>query len=634
LRARGASRGQVLVIVALGITALFAFAGLAFDIGRFYSERRFLQNAADAAALAAATALIRGESDADADAEARDVLTRNFVGSPNGSSPSLPSVTPVYDTGYPGWPEHLQNGILIDTNEVRVAIESQVDYTFGRAVGLSQNRIGVSARAKLIGDLVPIAARHYVNAPGPWTGAAYPCGNDQSRFMDLIATVDTACLGTETDASLRVTPSLGMDFDALNPNNDTAHHGPIVALVGEGASPSNAADFRGFVNLDIRNFDNDSSNLFYNGVTSADRENELKDFEAAWVVTGYPGPDFPVVSMPPDPNDQVAILSGNSAGVVIDTMSKRYLPGDEVLVLVYSGTVMTIPDFAYSVANTVSIGTTQNRDGAVSMSATKNKSFAGTVQTTAFKDWGDSFNPYGGTLAPLTFTPDPLTPPTTVTWATFNTTAAPAGIYTVWIQAHSPSPYLKDHYYPVAINVGSVTRDFTTSSSNLVIQAAATGDTATGSMTFGTTSNSSTAFGGTVNLTVEGGPALNGVLPTGIGAISVTPSSFVLNRSGSQTVSLTINTGSLAPGQYPLTVRATGTNQDGKRVTRLIPVSVTVATGTTSNAYIDILGFTVFRISSVDSNTIYGYAVSGVYADQNDPELRRGQVARLVPWTD
>ena len=48
------SPGQVLVLFALGITVLFAAAGLAFDVGRFYSERRFLQNAADAAALAGA----------------------------------------------------------------------------------------------------------------------------------------------------------------------------------------------------------------------------------------------------------------------------------------------------------------------------------------------------------------------------------------------------------------------------------------------------------------------------------------------------------------------------------------------------------------------------------------------------
>ena len=52
---------------------------MAFDVGRFYSERRFLQNAADAAALAAANALIRGERAPQADARAREVLAQNFT---------------------------------------------------------------------------------------------------------------------------------------------------------------------------------------------------------------------------------------------------------------------------------------------------------------------------------------------------------------------------------------------------------------------------------------------------------------------------------------------------------------------------------------------------------------------------
>ena len=77
-RRSAGQRGQVLVIFAISITVLFAAAGLAFDVGRFYSERRFLQNAADAGALAIANALIRGDTQAQAIAQGQDVLTRNF----------------------------------------------------------------------------------------------------------------------------------------------------------------------------------------------------------------------------------------------------------------------------------------------------------------------------------------------------------------------------------------------------------------------------------------------------------------------------------------------------------------------------------------------------------------------------
>jgi hypothetical protein len=68
-------------------------------------------------------------------------------------------------------------------------------------------------------------------------------------------------------------------------------------------------------------------------------------------------------------------------------------------------------------------------------------------------------------------------------------------------------------------------------------------------------------------------------------------------------------------------------------VTHLLQLWVDVATGGGGNEdYIDIVGFAVMRVASMDSNTISAYAITPVIADMNDPQLRRGQVARLVPW--
>ncbi|HEX5825260.1 MAG TPA: pilus assembly protein TadG-related protein, partial [Candidatus Limnocylindrales bacterium] len=447
-----AERGQVMVVFALALTVLLAAAGLAFDVGRFYSERRFLQNAADAAALAAANALIRGDTVAEADDEARAILTRNFMTSPSGVTPSLPPTTPVYLSGHAGDPSYLINGILISGNEVRVAVQNPVNYTFGRIVGLTSNSIGGQGRTETKGDMLPIAVRHFINAPGPTSGAVSPCDGDTRDFQDLVSTADTACLGTETNGTLRTAPSRGADFNAANPNDDPSHHGPIISLVGQGSQASNSSSFRGFIALDIRNFQSATSNVFYDGVTAGTNANTLKSLTAAYVGTGYTGPEFPPATTPPDPNDQVAIMDGNSSGIIIDAVDDRYVAGQEILAAVYSGTVMTIPDFSLTVAGTVPINATQNRNGAVTMSATKNAAFTGTIITSAFPDWGDPANPYGTTLSALTFTPQPATPATTITWATFNATpAAPVGIYTIWIQGHSPSPYLTDHYYPVAI---------------------------------------------------------------------------------------------------------------------------------------------------------------------------------------
>jgi Flp pilus assembly protein TadG len=632
-RRRQQDRGQVIVIFALSLVALMAIAGLAFDIGRFYSEKRFLQNAADSGALAIANALIRGENATVAEAEGRDVLTRNLASSPTGT-PALVATTPQYATGHAGDPVYLTSGVLITSGgDVRVAIKSDVTYTFGRVVGLGTAVVSGQARVASKGDLLPIAVRHFVNAPGPFAGAVAPCDGNMNHFQDLVATENTSCLGSASDRSLRSTPNPGAAFNASTPDDDPVNHGPIIALVGQGATPSNSASFRGFVSLDIRNFQYQSppSNVFYNGVTAGTNANTLKAMEAGWVAAGYPGPDFPPAVIPPDPNDQVAIIDGNSSGIIITEIDDRYNPGEEILAAVYSGTVQSIPDFAYAVASTATINTNQNRNNSITMSVTKNASFTGVVDTSAVPDWGDPGNPYGTTLAPLTFSPSFLTPNGTVTWTTFQTSGAPQGVYTVWIRGHSSDPVLLTHYYPVGIAIGNVNRDFTTSS-GATVSLGATGTTGTAPVTISTTNNNGTFFGGNVALSLEGGADDLGVLPTGIGALSVSPSTITLNKGTSTTATISINGGTLGPGVYSLTLRVTGTNSNSQVVTRLVPVTLTIATASTSNEYVDILGFATFRITGTDSNAIYGYAISGLYADMNDPALRRGQVARLVPW--
>jgi Flp pilus assembly protein TadG len=638
-RRRETSRGQVIVIFAVSLVVLMGMAGLAFDIGRFYSEKRFLQNAADSGALAVANALIRGESAADAEAEGRDLLARNLAGSPTGTAATV-ATTPQYETGHAGDEAYLNSGILIDSSgNVRVAIKSNVGYTFGRVVGLGSAVVGGQARVATKGDLLPIAVRHYINAPGPHPAPVVPCDGNPSHFQDLVSTAERSCLGSMTDASDRRVPQPGAPFNSLVPDDDPVNHGPIIALVGQGASPSNAASFRGFVALDIRNFqyDSPSSNILYNGVTSGMTANEIKDFEAAWIAEGYPGPDFPPVISPPDPNDQVGIIDGNSTGVVIDQIDTRYNPGDEILAAVYSGTVQSIPDFAYTVATTATINTNQNRDNAISMNVTKNASFSGVVETSAFPDWGDPGHPWGTTLAPLAFTPSPMTPNGSVAWSTFQTSGAPQGVYTVWVQGHSSDPVLLDHYYPVGIAVGSVNRDFSTSS-GATVALPTTGSTGSTTLTVGTTNNNGTFFGGDVTLSMEGGADQLGVLPPGIGPVGVSPSTITLAKGVSQTVTITVDGGTLAPDVYLLTLRVTGTNSAGQPVTRLVPITLTVATASTTTEYVDILGFATFRItctpntSGCPANAVLGYAISGTYADMNDPALRRGQVARLVPW--
>ena len=642
-------RGQVIVLFALALMALMAAAGMAIDIGRFYSEKRFLQNAADAAALAAANAYSRGTTQTVARAEAMAVLSRNFAAPPNGVVPWLPpsSGSEVYASGHSGDPSWLLEGILFSGGTVRVAIHNHIPYTFGRIVGLNENVIYGQAKATLTGDLLPIAVRQYINRPGDGGGVA-PCVDDTSEFMDFFATADTACVGTESSGG-RTSPNAGSAFNATTPDNDRTNHGPIVEILGQGADPDNGADFRGFVTLDIRNYANATSQVYYNGVGSGMNENTIKDMEAAWFAAGgYPGPMFPSVISPPDPNLQVGIMSGNSAGVAVEEFGYRYAPGDEILVAVYSGLVMEIPDFAMSDPGTVALPLTGTTANAGAFKTNRNNAFSGTVVLSTIADTHATdaavvaacpvANPFNPVIAlgpdPVTYNPNAVTPSTgsgtTVTMQNVTTPAgAVDGIHSLWLRGEAGSPYLTIKYQPFAVKFGTVTRDFTLTTSASEQIATNGGDDVTFTVNV---KRSGSAFGTNVNLFLEGMPG--DVLPTGIGAATFSSASVSPGGGSGTNVTLTIDTGTMTPGTHKLAIRACGVNSAGQQVTHVVPITIGVQTGSTgtNDEYVDISGFAVMRVATIDANTVTAYAITPVIASLDDPQLRRGQVARLVPW--
>ena len=72
-----AESGQTLIMFALALIVMLGFVAMTLDVGLAFLERRSLQNAVDAAALAAAQDLANGESDATATAVALDYMGRN-----------------------------------------------------------------------------------------------------------------------------------------------------------------------------------------------------------------------------------------------------------------------------------------------------------------------------------------------------------------------------------------------------------------------------------------------------------------------------------------------------------------------------------------------------------------------------
>jgi hypothetical protein len=640
---RGTSRtggqdGQSLVVVIIFLTVLLGFTAVAVDAGRFVSERRFLQNVADAAALAGATALTQGRSHDEAEAIVRETISLNYQTEPTGNAADMPPMVPIYEAGHEGDGDHLAEGILITGGHVRVALRNRVDYTFGKAVGLANAWISARARAGNLAGLLPIAVREYIGLPGPNAGAAQPCTGGGLQFMAAFATAETSCLGSTTDHDGRESPSSGAAFSSADPDNDRDHHGPIVEILGQGAEPDNGADFRGFVALDIRNYATTTSQQFFNGVTSGTSENHLKGFESYWIRSGgYPGPMFPDIAYPPDPNDQVAIMSGNSAGIAVDAMGERYAPGDEVLILVYPGITMMIPEFALGTMPQIWLPATGTTPFAGSFKVSRNQSFTGVVDLSTLPDTLDPANPMVlGTLGagegqPITYDPDPVSPGmgqgTSVSLRDITTSGATPGVYALWVKGQAGEPYLQSEYRPLSVRIGSVTRQFSffaDASGKVAVNA---GDTVTFTLTLQDWPSRNTSFGGPVTLSVD--PPLPGG-SVSLGSTTVTPS-----RNGT-TTTLTVNTIGMASGQYRYTVRATGMNGDSpsRKVTMLLPLTVNVAPSSSpgDDDYLDMSGFAVMRITSIDSNTVSAYAITPVIKEMGDSRLKLGKTARLLPW--
>ena len=638
---RPAPRGQVLVIFAISLVVLLAFAGLAIDIGRQNAQQRHMQTAADAGALAACRALIDGASDSAAATQGRSVARINLEGSPVDVPGDIATdANRVYEDGHAGDPAYLVSGVIVSGTTVRVAISSSVPTTLAQVVGVRE--LDTLARAKCTlqgGPAIPIVARRYVSAPGPGNG-----------FTDFLATAATSGNGGVDSTNV-------LGYDGRTPASEL-EPGPTFDLYGPGAKASNESSFRGFVALDVRNFQDLTSRVYYNGVDAGTNENTLKSLEGDYLLTGYPGPMFPPVQTPASPDSQVAVLLGNDSPMVVGNFDDVFAVGDRILLAVYNGTVMQIPDFAISPPSAVVLpSTTSSPVDGPNFTVSRNDAFNSTVTLHLHGDedavalghpeWDivpdpSVTPPAAGDMNEPTWSTNVFIPNkngTTVAMEDISTTAIPAGIYTVWLEGHSGNPYFQTRRAPVPVKVGGAERDFSLANSTTNATVASMGGSTTIPIYVSTTSASATRWGtggSAVELSVDDGsftdcaldPATIGAGQLTLSATSVTPTS-----SGSGALSnLTINSVGLAPGCYRFNVRAYGTNGDGQPVVHLQPITLTVATTSSTGSYVDIIGFAVFEVTSTDSNSIFGRAVSGVYADPNDTALRRAQRARLQPW--
>jgi hypothetical protein len=643
------------VIFALSIVFLLGMAGVAIDAGRFVTQRRFLQNAADAAALAAANAVVQVPSATVATVEqaARDNLAINLAGSAAGAPTVVVPTTPGYG-GLPALGPNLVSGIvltgdagapLVPTDsadkitDIRVALRGPVDFTLGRIMGMNQATVDARAHVTFSfnsGNLMPIAVRRYINLSGPYAAGACADPPSGAKFADLAATQSTSCQGAADPSSL--------GYGGRTPASP-AQPGPTITLIGQGAQSSNDANFRSFVNLDIRNFDDLNSRVYHNSVPVGANSNTMKLFESAWVRQGYPGPDFPPITNPPDPNDQVAIMDGNTSGQVIGDLAARWNVGDRFLAALYDGTVMSIPDFSITGPTAIGLAPNTTTANAGKIPVQPNKMFDGNVivSTTSAPAW------LATTYSPGTpFVPSQPQGSTVTLSATIG--AATPQVDMLWVKGHSADPYLTDHYAPIAVTVAGVTKDFSVAVSP-DLSPTAWGDqvTYTATVTVGGTSD----FPAGVTLSLEpvgaidpGDPLDPSALPypdlTGgsywFNGIQGTTTALINSWSGTGnsrtgTATFTINTGQLgAQKTYDFVLTAIGANSSGQPIRHQIGGHV-LSQGTSDNSnYIDITGFAAYRITAMDANSISGQAISGVYSTASDPSLRAVLTPRLGPW--
>lgn len=632
---RTTPRGQVLVIVAIGLIALLALAGLAVDIGRLMAERRHLQTAADAGALAACQSLIDGAvADVSVAAQrARNVAGINIHGSPAGATGTI-AATPVYqDEDGSGFldPDELVSGVVVSSGSARVAIASSVDTTLARVVGVSTLDVTARAQCSLVQDpALPIVARRYDAPPGPGGG-----------FIDVLATEGSSGSG-RVDANPR-----GYDV-RLAAGDAPGSKGPLFEIYGTGSKAHNSSEFRGFINLDIRDFRDATTRDYYNGAVAGVNENTMKAEQAEYILTGYPGPAFSAAVEPPNGDLQVATLSGHSTGHLMNAFDDLYSPLDRILLAVYDGTVKAIPDFSITPPSEITLpATTAAPTDGPTFKVARNAAFTGTVTLDLRGDTdaptpSDNILPVSGTAPPTAgrmnepvFAPDnfaPATNGTNVVMEDLSTNAIAPGIYTVWVHGTSSTP-VKSRRLPVAVKIGGATRDFGLENSAL----SGSTDVLGGAMTLQVKVRNKSWGGGAVGLSWDTGSLtdclLNPVtapagMTVGFSATSVSPG------GGQGTPStVTVDTDGLASGCYKFNIRARGTNGSSQPVTHLAVATIYVVEQPSEGEYVDIIGFAMFEVTDIDSNTITGRAISEICADPNCAALRRVQRARLIPWS-
>ena len=148
-------RGQALIIIAFAAIGIFAIVGLAIDGSAQFSDRRHAQNAADTAALAGALAKVKSHRMAD-DSATTWAKLRNAAldrAAANGyNSDLITSTVRVFSPPVSGIYSNCNDVHFTCTDYVQVIIDSTVNTTFARVIGITELYNHVEAVAATVSE--------------------------------------------------------------------------------------------------------------------------------------------------------------------------------------------------------------------------------------------------------------------------------------------------------------------------------------------------------------------------------------------------------------------------------------------------------------------------------------------------
>src|SRR5512138_587861 len=253
---RKTESGQALILIALAAIGLFAFAALAIDGSRAYSDKRHAQNTADTSVLAGALAAIRcTPSPCNADAQlAAAVTAARLRATSNGYTHDTPLPGQEKVSVYvnrcdqkgqtdpaTGWKYPPCDGIGANESEyIRVRIVSEIPATFGRIIG----RKTITSAAEAIARVQTNSA----TSTGSFSsGAAMVAINDQDSGVcfrmnggGYLYTHDSGIyVNCSSDTAIFLNNNMEMHMDADgevvgcwdnssgNPNDPATPHDPI-----------------------------------------------------------------------------------------------------------------------------------------------------------------------------------------------------------------------------------------------------------------------------------------------------------------------------------------------------------------------------------------------------------------------